>query len=194
MREGMRRFYDSKIKRYGYCDEKCNIVIPAQYKGVGNFFNGLAKAKNDEDLWGYIDKTGKFVIDPMFSIEPGAFYNNYALVTDKSGKRFFIDQTGKFIWEDPANGKPQRIHDFVSGLDNGGYALWVYDRSLYIIDSSFKRRAKLAEVYETSGRITAYNSGSEMDRLMIMCIDGLKVDKNELGNIFLSKVKLIFEY
>ena len=157
MREGMRRFYDSKTKRYGYCDEKCNIVLPAQYKEAVNFFNGLAKVKNNDDMWGYIDKSGRFVINPMFSIEPGSFYNGYAWVKDKAGKNYFIDKTGKFIWEESANDRPQRIYNFLSGLDNGGYALWVYDRSLYIIDSSFRRRAKLAEVFETSGSVTSYD-------------------------------------
>ena len=156
-REGMRRFYDDKTGRVGYCDEKCNIVIPAQYKEAGNFFNGLAKAKNNDDLWGYIDKTGRFVINPMFSIEPGAFYNDYAWVKDKAGKNYFIDKTGKFIWQDPANGKPQKIYNFLSGLDNGGYALWVYDRNLYIMDSSFRKRAKLVEVFETNGSVTSYD-------------------------------------
>lgn len=155
MREGMRRFYDGKAKRYGYCDEKCNIVLPAQFKGVGNFFNGLAKAKNEDDLWGYIDKTGKFVINPMFSVEPGSFYNDYALVQDKAGKKYFIDRTGQFVWQEPATGGPQRIYDFNPEVKNGAYALWVYDRVLNIVDSSFKRRAKLPEVFETSGMVAA---------------------------------------
>ena len=157
MREGMRRFYDEKTKRYGYCDEKCNIVLSAQFKGADNFFNGLAKVKNNDDLWGYIDKTGRFVIEPKYSIEPGSFYNDYAWVKDKAGKIYFIDRTGEFVWQEPATGAPQRLYNFLSDLDNGGYALWVYDRSLYIVDSSFRKRAKLSEVFETSGNVTSYD-------------------------------------
>lgn len=41
----------------------------------------------------------------------------------------------------------------------------------------------LCRLAALDGRITAYNSCSEMDRLMIMCIDGLKVDKNEFDEL-----------
>lgn len=49
-----------------------------------------------EGIWGYIDKTGRYVIGPEFS---GAnfFFGGLAVVTDREGKKTLIDKKGKAV-------------------------------------------------------------------------------------------------
>lgn len=99
--EGLRWYGDAKTRKYGYLDARCNIVIPAKFTGCNAFSDGLAVVKNDDGIWGYIDKTGKYVIEPMFTYEPGGFHSGLARVRDKSGKDHYIDKTGKVVWTAP---------------------------------------------------------------------------------------------
>lgn len=96
--EGLRFYVDNSTQKYGYLDEKCNISISPRFKNCSSFNEGLAVVQNDEGLWGYIDKTGKYVIEPMFTNYPFPFNNGYARVVDKSNQIHFIDKTGRIIW------------------------------------------------------------------------------------------------
>jgi WG containing repeat len=60
------------------------------------FSDGLAPfLKLPENRWGYIDKTGKFLIEPKFE-EVFSFVNHFARVKTSDGIRF-INQKGQFI-------------------------------------------------------------------------------------------------
>lgn len=96
--DGLRWYGDAKTRKYGYLDAKCNIVIPAKFTDRHDFGDGLAAVQNEEKLWGYINKEGKYVIEPMFTIEPGDFHCGLAHVQDKSGNKHYIDKTGKVVW------------------------------------------------------------------------------------------------
>jgi hypothetical protein len=64
---------------------------------VRNFSDGLAPAK-EGDRWGYIDKTGRFVIRPQF-VDALSFENGIGEVTpegEHAGYYRFIDKTGKY--------------------------------------------------------------------------------------------------
>lgn len=50
----------------GYIDEKGSIVIPPSYRQGGEFAEGLAPVKTENDTWGFIDSTGKMVVQPQF--------------------------------------------------------------------------------------------------------------------------------
>ncbi len=52
---------------------------------------------NVNGKYGYIDKTGKYVINPQFD-KAGSFSEELAVV-EIGGKWVYIDKTGKFIWE-----------------------------------------------------------------------------------------------
>lgn len=112
---------------YGFINTKGKIVIQPQYSSAGKFSDGLAsvalakgngitvksKGKNyqlctfrDSGLMGYIDKTGKIVIEPQFG-RGFDFSNGIAEVSFGEpndvigyiGKRGYIDKTGKYIWQ-----------------------------------------------------------------------------------------------
>jgi hypothetical protein len=64
-KEGMAPFR-AKDKLFGFMDPTGEIVVPATFKSIGYFSNGLAWAKTTEGQVGFIDKQGKWVIEPKF--------------------------------------------------------------------------------------------------------------------------------
>jgi hypothetical protein len=86
----------------GFIDENGNYVIPAKvHRFCQSFSEGLAAVGGDAydsdtetpSLVGYIDRTGKWVIQPEF-YTTGLFHEGFALVSDGRA-RGFIDRTGR---------------------------------------------------------------------------------------------------
>ncbi|MBR3482130.1 MAG: WG repeat-containing protein [Neisseriaceae bacterium] len=77
--------------KYGLMDTKGNIVAPTQYDMLSdnNFSDGLLRVSRD-DLWGYIDKTGKEVIVPQYR-----FADNFEYGRARVEHTKYIDKTGK---------------------------------------------------------------------------------------------------
>jgi hypothetical protein len=61
------------------------------------FVEDRAGVYDDQGKLGFIDKTGKWVIEPQFE-EGEVFHNGLARVA-KDGKWMYIDKTGKVVWE-----------------------------------------------------------------------------------------------
>jgi hypothetical protein len=98
----------------GYIDETGKIVIEPRFDKAGEFSEGLAPVGFDQDKrevtlgsntyvtssshpsykWGYIDRTGKYIAEPKYSIALG-FSEGLAVVKESEGKYGFIDRTGK---------------------------------------------------------------------------------------------------
>jgi len=51
----------------GFINTKGEKTIPAKFLSVGYFKNGLAWAKTKEELFGYLDKNGEWIIQPQFT-------------------------------------------------------------------------------------------------------------------------------
>lgn len=115
---------------YGFINKHGKLVIPATFESAWKFSNGLApisvkKASSPglryklNEKWiqscgfrygstpqGYIDKTGKIVIEPKFG-RAFLFTDGVAQVSfgeppdviGAIGKRGYIDKTGRYIWE-----------------------------------------------------------------------------------------------
>lgn len=91
---------------HGYMDSKGTVAIPAKFRRIADFKEGLAAAAEgtfhtqgvgDHELWGYIDSTGAWVISPSF-FEAGPFNNGLATVRDTvTGKAGVINKKGAFI-------------------------------------------------------------------------------------------------
>lgn len=86
---------DEKTKKYGYMDNKCNIVIPCIYIEALFFSEGLAAVKAENGKWGFINTEGDVVI-PFEYIQTGNFVNGYAPV-QKNNKWGFIDFENKTV-------------------------------------------------------------------------------------------------
>jgi hypothetical protein len=115
--------------KWGYIDPAGRMVIAPQYADAGDFSEGLAPvaqispdtvsqttggnqtAGAARELWGFIDQSGKMVIQPKFS-EARAFSDGRAWVsTDEF--HGFIDAHGKLVI---ALGKDETARDFSQGL------------------------------------------------------------------------------
>jgi hypothetical protein len=61
-------------QRWGFIDKTGTMVIKAQLSGVSDFSEGLAAADSSSDLHGFIDETGKWVIQlpPNLQLYGGA--------------------------------------------------------------------------------------------------------------------------
>ena len=70
------------------------LKLKNYYREFRPFSEGLAAVKYS--LWGYIDTTGKQVIDGYYR-EAGDFKDGKAKVKDERGREFYIDKTGKEI-------------------------------------------------------------------------------------------------
>lgn len=83
-----------------YVNASGKLTLDLRLSRGWDFSEGLAVAMREgEDLFGYIDKTGKFAISPRFSASSGyvySFSDGYAMIQAK-GRFGFIDHTGTFV-------------------------------------------------------------------------------------------------
>ncbi len=103
---------------WGFIDKSGNIVIKPTFFGVGNFHEGMVWLFFGRDGFGYADRTGKVVIEKLYSVSN--FKNGIAAVSlPLFGKKFirygtsYIDKTGNFIWNAIEKNKM-----FTSSCDN----------------------------------------------------------------------------
>lgn len=106
--------------RSGYTDKTGHIIISPRFHKAFKFSDGLARVcappRNPDLLFriarllgfedkyaypcGYIDRTGKLVIDYQF-LPASGFENGYASVTTLDGIQGYIDHSGKFFLTKP---------------------------------------------------------------------------------------------
>jgi len=93
--------------KFGYIDEKGQVVVPAQYDKAQDFsedlaavaFNAGKKSKHEFERprrWGYINRDGKIVITPQF-LRARPFSEGLAAVQNLQYKWGYIDPSGKLI-------------------------------------------------------------------------------------------------
>jgi hypothetical protein len=101
--------------KYGFQESLFSkkIIIPPQYTAVNLFSEDLASVaigEKDKKLWGFIDKTGNWVIRPSYH-DANSFYEGLASVK-VNNKYGYIDKQGNFII------KPQfdAAYSFIEGI------------------------------------------------------------------------------
>jgi len=70
------------------------MVTATAFSAAESFSEGLAAVKID-DKWGYIDRSGKIVIEPLFGLAM-KFRNGLAVVHD-GGRVYYVNRTGEII-------------------------------------------------------------------------------------------------
>ncbi len=93
-------FLIKKDSKYGYINNKGEIIIPCQFDSVLSFSDGLAPIYLDS-LWGFIDINGKIVIPPKFK-EVNRFSDGLSVVSLKSNGKsisMFINKKGEKCFE-----------------------------------------------------------------------------------------------
>lgn len=100
--EGLAMVMDYEKGKCGYVNTKGEEVIPLSFESADSFSEGLAAAsvespkQEGETLWGYIDKTGNWVIKPQYG-RAYAFQDGLAMVEDTDRNIGYIDKTGKVV-------------------------------------------------------------------------------------------------
>mgnify|MGYP001243324747 CR=1 FL=1 len=90
----------------GFINKEGKVVIARQFDEVGDFSEGLAWVKKG-DLYGYIDRNGKYVIPPAKYSGAGHFRGGVARLIKYAPGRdnsyIFINKKGKKIYQSPGN-------------------------------------------------------------------------------------------
>jgi hypothetical protein len=147
--DGFYRVVESSWNRsnVGLVDKNGTIVVKPQYTTIGSFKEGLAvvtKPKNvplkrapghtrsyqNDELFGYIDKTGKVVIEPRFEFAK-AFNGGVGLVSTNAANSTLIDRTGRVIFRE----ETQRRATDLGGI----YAVTEKNGRTGLIDKNGKR-------------------------------------------------------
>lgn len=85
---------------YGYIDKKGDIRIDYQF-GLAWMFDrhgyAVVKADGSEGLYGTIDKTGKYVINPQFASIRAADSRYYVVQLERNGDYGYCDRKGKLV-------------------------------------------------------------------------------------------------
>ena len=86
---------------YGYINNKGVTVIKPSFVNASNFSEGIAivsRYNNYKQLkWGAIDKTGKTVVDFIYTNKPSNFKNGLSRIKTNKGKYGFINKNGNLI-------------------------------------------------------------------------------------------------
>lgn len=72
--------------RLGYFDAQGNNVIKCQFEVAEEFVNGVARVRKDDDEWGLIDPSGKYIGDKYTVMEPYADTDLYLVAKGGSMK------------------------------------------------------------------------------------------------------------
>jgi hypothetical protein len=83
--------------RWGFIDGKGNVSITPKFISAGNFGNGLAPARANSNLFGYVNKSGDFVISEQFELAEPFSEDRAAVLVD--GRWTYIDKNGNMIAE-----------------------------------------------------------------------------------------------
>ena len=75
-----------------FCDET-GALVAGPFAGAEAFNEGLACVSTDGEHYGFIDKSGAWVIDPVFR-SSGSFWNGQALLYTEDGRYVVIDHSG----------------------------------------------------------------------------------------------------
>jgi hypothetical protein len=167
-KDGFYRVVESSWNKsnVGLIDKNGNVVVKPQYTTIGDFKDGLAvvsKAKptptplkklpdtnrtyQSDDLFGFIDKTGKVVIELRYN-NARAFRDGVALVSTNDSNSTLINQAGKVLF---------RAETQHWATDLGGiYAVTEKNGRTGLIDKNGKRL--LADEYDG---ITSFDNRNE---------------------------------
>lgn len=118
----------SNLQKSGFIDFNGEFVIPLneEFENAYSFSEGLAAVKVKDKGWGYINKSGKIIIQPIF-IMVADFYDGLALVRDKNGKCGYIDKNGNYVIE-PIYDQAESFSEGLAavGKSEWGGTLWGY--------------------------------------------------------------------
>ncbi len=90
--------FDRKTK-FGYVDSLGKEVLPAQFTEVDDYQSTGGIAVKDDDLWGYFDQHGNWLVKPVFMNGrnfSGAMAEKLAAAQDSNGYWGYINRSGQW--------------------------------------------------------------------------------------------------
>lgn len=87
-------------EKWGYKDNKGNIVVSPMWDYADNFYEDFAVVRNDKGLYGYIDSDGQPLIRCQFK-EAMKFINGIALIQTIDGCWEHINYAGELLHNCP---------------------------------------------------------------------------------------------
>ncbi len=87
-------------EKWGYKDNKGNIVVSPIWDYADNFYEGFAVVRNDKGLYGYIDSDGQLLIKCQYK-EAMKFINGIALIQTNDGSWEQINNAGELLHNCP---------------------------------------------------------------------------------------------
>lgn len=130
-------FYDGLmsltfVAQPAFLDVQGRTVLDKGFDAIYDFSEGLALARQTyTSPWGFIDRSGTFVIPPQFPDRPKAIVNSFSdglAAIEVAGKLGYIDRSGNYVI------KPQ----FAAGTDfNAGVARVVAKGSCKYVDPEY---------------------------------------------------------
>lgn len=194
LREGRRRYYDFEKGLYGFIDENGKIVIPAKYKAVHDYSDGLAAFTSNDGLveyWGFIDKSGNEIIRPVFRTEPGDFHDGYALVKKQNGKFVFIDkETNVKTKEYDRATRFFKGYALVNAQNQYG-ADWL---KCYVVDKNFKCIREIGFFWPNQIQYNEYNNTFIMDQVVFNPDGVMKLNTTRPGGLMRDFIEDIALY
>lgn len=142
--EGLRAHYDNKLKKWGYIDEKGNIVIQPQFAQARPFSDGMAAVANEQfnPTWGFINTKGYMVLKPTYRGRVSDFNSGYCCWRDEDhGVDRFIDKTGNAVKSYPSATPFENGYAFV--YKQG----WDEDKYLTVVDQRFREVGQTLKFY-----------------------------------------------
>lgn len=118
----------------GFIDKTGKVIIPST-KGVADVFDSegyILKCDNETGLYGYIDRTGNYVIKPQFVYPTSSFYNGVAVVVFAENK---IEKTLDVVQPDGSISHGWSSSEIFSAIDNKGNRMFDYPEG--VIPSNF---------------------------------------------------------
>ena len=131
----------------------CTYVSPngtlmqKTFKDAQDFSDGLAAVAVETGSgvrWGFIDSTGRFVIEPKFSNRPSPFSFGYAVVKKTNGKMVFINKQGSVC-----GSEADYYTNFVNGYALGTVREYSYGSrggDVWVIDTLMQRRKAQSQI------------------------------------------------
>lgn len=95
--DNLAAYFDYNSERWGFINNKGEIIVKAQYIKVQDFHDGYAAVQSENTKWGYIDTTGTVKIDYKFTNEPSPFSEGMASVSRREGTSCLIDKKGTIV-------------------------------------------------------------------------------------------------
>lgn len=209
--DGLSAFYHRTKEAWGFINKSGKVVIPAIYKDVQDFSEGVAAVETkttatEPSRWIFINTKGQQAFSKRFTKRPSSFKAGRATVTKTNGYFVAINHSGEVVSPD---------YYWLSKTFSNGNSIARINNKYYILDSEYNRTAELplgagesfphmefkevnglfqlqkfvgstTTTFSTDGKRFNFNLGELSPNLIHVKVDGYNAFSDYDGNIVFS--------